>query len=97
MRQNTQTILQYDFIPCYACQMTTQTSRQLRKSELRQQSLVDEAKYLFITQGYAGTTIDDIVEKADVAKVTFYAYFKSKEEIALRVKRESTEEALFVR
>ncbi|MBU6451721.1 MAG: TetR/AcrR family transcriptional regulator [Cyanobacteria bacterium REEB67] len=74
--------------------MTTQSSRKIRKSEQRQQSLVDAATYLFTSKGYAGTTIDDIVEKADVAKVTFYAYFKSKEEIALRIKRECTEEAL---
>jgi AcrR family transcriptional regulator len=66
----------------------------VRKSEIRQQNLVDAAKHLFSKQGYSGTTIDDIVEKAGVAKVTFYAYFKSKEEIALCIKRQGTEEAI---
>jgi AcrR family transcriptional regulator len=69
-------------------------SRKDRKKELRRQSLVDAARILFATNGYAGTTIDDIVAKADVAKVTFYYYFKSKEEIALEIKRKGTEEAI---
>lgn len=55
---------------------------------------MDAARILFATNGYAGTTIDDIVAKADVAKVTFYYYFKSKEEIALEIKRKGTEEAI---
>lgn len=77
------------------CQMnTTQPSRNDRKRELRRQSLVEAAKRLFATHGYAGTTIDDIVAEADVAKVTFYYYFKSKEEVALEIKRKGAEEAL---
>lgn len=65
-----------------------------RKREKRRQDLVDAAEELFATNSYAGTTIDDIVAKADVAKVTFYSYFKSKEEVALEIKRQCTEEAI---
>lgn len=68
--------------------------RKDRKREQRRHGLVEVAKNLFLEKGYAGTTIDDIVEAADVAKVTFYYYFKSKEEIALEIKRLCHEEAL---
>ncbi len=72
---------------------TTLDSRKHRKREQRRQSLVDAAKHLFVDRGFEGTTIDDIVEAADVAKVTFYYYFKSKEEVALEIKRQCHEEA----
>lgn len=72
---------------------TTESSRKERKREQRRQTLIDAATHLFATRGYAGTTIDDIVSEADVAKVTFYSYFKSKEEIALEIKRAGREEA----
>lgn len=65
-----------------------------RRKEERRQNLVDAARDLFLSRGYDGTTIDDIVSRADLAKVTFYAYFKSKEEMALEVKRQASEEAL---
>lgn len=73
---------------------SAQLSRKERKREHRRQTLIDAASTLFAKHGYAGTTIDDIVLEADVAKVTFYSYFKSKEEIALEIKRKGTEEAL---
>lgn len=65
-----------------------------RKKALRRQSLVDSAKQLFSEKGYAGTTIDDIVAHADVAKVTFYYHFKSKEEVALEIRRQCQEESV---
>ncbi len=65
-----------------------------RKKALRRQSLVDSAKQLFSEKGYAGTTIDDIVAHADVAKVTFYYHFKSKEEVALQIRRQCQEESI---
>lgn len=73
---------------------TYSSARSFRKREQRRNSLVACARKLFVEKGYAGTTIDDIVDAADVAKVTFYYYFKSKEEIALEMKRQSHEEAL---
>jgi AcrR family transcriptional regulator len=73
---------------------STELSRKDRKKEHRRQTLIDAATLLFTKHGYSGTTIDDIVLEADVAKVTFYSYFKSKEEIALEIKRKGTEEAL---
>jgi AcrR family transcriptional regulator len=74
--------------------MNETQSRSERKKERTKQSLVDAAKELFVKHGYGETTIDQIVELADVAKVTFYYHFKSKEEIALEIKRQGTEEAV---
>ncbi|MBX9721730.1 MAG: TetR/AcrR family transcriptional regulator, partial [Candidatus Obscuribacterales bacterium] len=87
----------YSMIPycVMLCQMNTvEPSRKDRKREQRRQSLVDAAEHLFAKHGYAGTTIDDIVAEADVAKVTFYSYFKSKEEVALEIKRRGAENAI---
>ncbi len=73
--------------------MDTTLGRKDRKREQTRQSLVDAAKALFVERGFEGTTIDDIVEAADLAKVTFYYHFKSKEEVALEIKRQCHEEA----
>ena len=72
----------------------TQSDRTKRKRAQRRQTLIEAARGLFMKQGYNGTTIDEIAAEADVAKVTVYSYFKSKEDIALEIKRQATEEAL---
>ena len=68
--------------------------RRERKREQTKQGLLQSAIELFIAKGYDETTIDDIVEAADVAKVTFYYYFKSKEELILAIKENSIQEVL---
>ena len=47
----------------------------------KKDALYNTAFELFTTKGLAKTTISDIVEKAGVAKGTFYLYFKDKYEI----------------
>jgi AcrR family transcriptional regulator len=49
--------------------------------EARRQNLMDSAYTLFLEKGTFGTTISDIVQRADVAKGTFYLYFKDKDDI----------------
>jgi AcrR family transcriptional regulator len=39
------------------------------------------ANELFLKNGFAGTTMDDIARTADYSKSTLYVYFKSKEDI----------------
>ncbi len=68
--------------------------RRERKREQTKQGLINAAIELFIAKGYDETTIDDIAAAADVAKVTFYYYFKSKEEIVLAIKENGAEELL---
>jgi len=49
--------------------------------EVRREELLDAAEKLFLEQGVAATSVDQIVEAADVAKGTFYLYFPSKEQL----------------
>lgn len=52
---------------------------------LRKQELLKTAKELFLEKGVDGTTVNDIVEKMNVAKGTFYHYFASKEHLVEEV------------
>ena len=52
--------------------------RERRKLETRQ-ALFEAALSLFREQGYDETTVEEITERADVAKGTFFNYFVSKE------------------
>ena len=47
----------------------------------KKEALFNTAYELFTTKGITSTTISDIVEKAGVAKGTFYLYFKDKYDI----------------
>jgi AcrR family transcriptional regulator len=47
------------------------------------QYILDVASELFLTQGINATTVDTIAAKADIAKVTLYVYYKSKEHLIL--------------
>lgn len=49
-----------------------------RQRGQRQGALLDAAAALFVEKGVAGTSIDDIVERAGVAKGTFYHYFQDR-------------------
>lgn len=51
------------------------------RKEIRKQELIQTAYQLFITKGYENTTIDEIIEKANVAKGTYYYHFENKEQI----------------
>ena len=53
----------------------------LENKRQKMESLFNAAFELFITKGFIKTTISDIVEKAEVAKGTFYLYFKDKYDI----------------
>jgi TetR/AcrR family transcriptional regulator, transcriptional repressor for nem operon len=43
------------------------------------------AKALFLSRGYAATTVEAICEKAELTKGSFYYFFDSKEELGLAV------------
>ncbi|MCR5250963.1 MAG: TetR/AcrR family transcriptional regulator [Lachnospiraceae bacterium] len=55
-----------------------QDSKTELKKKKKKNSLMDAAFELFTEQGFGNTSIADIVEKARVAKGTFYLYFKDK-------------------
>lgn len=51
------------------------------KKQLKADSLLNSAFSLFNEKGFAQTSISDIVEKAGVAKGTFYLYFRDKTDL----------------
>jgi AcrR family transcriptional regulator len=50
-----------------------------RQAEATRQQLVDVARQLFTERGYAGTSIEDIVERAGVARGALYHHFPGKD------------------
>jgi AcrR family transcriptional regulator len=49
--------------------------------EERRLSILNAAKEMFAINGYHDTSISDIIKRADIARGTFYLYFKDKREI----------------
>lgn len=47
----------------------------------RRDELIDIAGEFFFTKGFSKTSIQNIIDKANIAKGTFYHYFKSKDDI----------------
>jgi AcrR family transcriptional regulator len=55
--------------------------RVAKKHDIRKNEILTAAETLFITKGYEKTTINDILERVEIGKGTFYHYFQSKEEV----------------
>jgi AcrR family transcriptional regulator len=56
-------------------------------------AIIDATRQVFLTRGYAGTTIDEIAKAADVSRASFYTYFPSKRDALLALGAESAHEA----
>src|SRR3954463_5752420 len=56
-------------------------NRRDRKRAETKERIFGEAMRLFAEKGYQATTVDEITEKADVAKGTFFNYFPTKEHV----------------
>ncbi len=52
-----------------------------KEHDVRRNEILDKAAGLFEANGYNKTTINDILREVNIAKGTFYYYFKSKEEL----------------
>lgn len=50
-----------------------------RKGELRREALLDAARDIFLEQGYATSSIDEVVQRTGGSKASVYQYFGSKE------------------
>jgi len=59
--------------------MEETVSRRERKKQETRTRLMEAALTLFRENGYTATTVEEITERADVAKGTFFNYFASKE------------------
>lgn len=52
-----------------------------KTADVRRDELMDSAQRLFLEKGFTATSVSEIVEGADVAKGTFYLYFKTKDDV----------------
>lgn len=66
--------------------------RQFRKSKMTRKKIVDQAQKLFLTMGYADTTVAMIAKAIDVSYGTVYTYFNSKADIFVELMEESMKE-----
>ena len=55
--------------------------RVVKEAEIRRKELLDISEKFLIKKGYDGTTVEDIIKEANIAKGTFYHYFKSKDDV----------------
>jgi AcrR family transcriptional regulator len=56
-------------------------SRRERKKELTRRRIFEAAIELFRSKGFEATTVDEITEKADVGRGTFFNYFPRKDSV----------------
>jgi len=63
----------------------------------RKQHVLNAAKRLFLENGFANTSIQNILDEAGISKGTFYNYFNSKNECLISIIEESTESASVLR
>jgi len=66
-------------------------SRQDRRTRATKRRLLRAAKELFAEKGIDLTTIDDITQRADLAKGTFYYHFSDKNEVIAQLIRQVME------
>ncbi|MCI0457476.1 MAG: TetR/AcrR family transcriptional regulator [Gemmataceae bacterium] len=66
---------------------SAQSAGRLRKAE-RKKQLLAQAKNLFVTHGYQGTTTEKIAEAAGVTEPVLYRHFESKKALFLEVLEE---------
>lgn len=61
--------------------------RQLKEeiAAFKRRRILEEASYLFFTQGYDATTLDMVAERLDVTKPFIYSYYKNKGELLYEV------------
>lgn len=59
--------------------------RQALRSAEKKEQIAAAARSLFLTQGYAGTTMDAVTASAGVSKQTLYSYFPGKSDLLAEV------------
>lgn len=67
--------------------MTSVEDRRVRRSRRAMRSALVE---LALEKGFGAVTIDEVAARADVARATFYAHYRDKEELLIDVVRDLT-------
>ncbi|MEY2727228.1 MAG: hypothetical protein RLZZ458_3095 [Planctomycetota bacterium] len=62
------------------------------RSKQKRRQIIDAGRDLFMTQGFADTSMDQVTAKSGVSKATVYKYFPSKEQLFEVAVRERAEE-----
>ena len=55
--------------------------------------ILEATRSIFLTRGYAGTTIDEIAREAGVSRASFYTYFPTKRDVLLTLGADSARAA----
>jgi TetR/AcrR family transcriptional regulator, transcriptional repressor for nem operon len=63
-----------------------------KPAEQRRAELLAAGQALFLAKGIAGTSLDDITQRAGVSKGLFYLYFSSKEDLVLALREQFSRE-----
>src|ERR1700753_2395495 len=58
----------------------------------RRRQILDAAKHVFAEAGYHGASIHAIIDRADIARGTFYLYFESKSAVFSSILDEAMEQ-----
>ena len=64
------------------------TVTRTKPAEQRRAELLAAGQALFLAKGIAGTSLDDITQRAGVSKGLFYLYFASKEDLVLALQEQ---------
>ena len=59
------------------------------RAQAKRRQITDAARRLFLSQGFARTSMDAITAEAGVSKQTLYAYFPSKDDLLLAIVAEA--------
>ena len=70
--------------------------RKVKEYSEREAEFLITGRDMFFSKGYANTSINDIIDRMDVAKGTFYHYFSSKEDLLDKIVIDFTEK-IFVK
>lgn len=66
----------------------TRKSRAEQRSEITRRALLDAAREMFAEKGMDLATVDDITDRANLGKGTFYYHFNNKEEVVSELIRD---------
>jgi AcrR family transcriptional regulator len=93
-RRSNYLISKYPFIPEKEVFFLPEISRRERKKQETYDRLFNSAMQFFQNQGYELTSVEQITQKADVGKGTFYNYFDSKEAVVSEFSRRKYQEMI---